>query len=234
MPLLGFAAVGIIQHTLVSYYDSISCIECNSYLGTSWSLLRDSGDKPMSAAVITEADVLNYGYMFAFYSAFQGFFTLALHCAELVASMNRDESTWRKCYTQHLYSPRPNALLRAATNWVTVILFIFKILLHWLFGNAISYAYNWGLFVRPPPFLYLSIGSLCLSVVLTFSCCQRPKGEQPATFGHVQTLVNLVDEWHLQMYWGDKGEGLDTDRVRHAGTASVPLGMIMKDVMYEG
>lgn len=50
----------------------------------------------------------------------------------------------------------------------------------------------------------------------------RPKGPQPATYGHIQTLADLIDDWSETIYWGDKGviSGLD---IRHAGTLHRPL-----------
>jgi hypothetical protein len=32
----------------------------------------------------------------------------------------------------------------------------------------------------------------------------RPRGPQPAAYGHLQTLPNLVDEWLPVMWWGHK------------------------------
>jgi len=40
----------------------------------------------------------------------------------------------------------------------------------------------------------------------------------PATFGHLQTIVDLVDKWDERMYWGDKS--IDDESVRHAGTSN--------------
>ncbi|OOF94532.1 hypothetical protein ASPCADRAFT_170546 [Aspergillus carbonarius ITEM 5010] len=217
---------------LFSSPDSVGCNGCNAYLGSNWNLLRDSGNTSMSAAIIAEYYPDLYGGLWILFAILQGTLTLVLHCAELVISASRDEDTWRQCYTQHVgKNARPNALIRAATSWTAVLLFLFKVVLHWLFGNAISYAYNWGIFIRPPPLLYLTIGSFLLSSFVSFICFRRPRGEQPSTFGHVQTLVNLVDVWHLQLFWGDKGVP-GSDGVRHAGTASKPLERVIMNEFY--
>jgi hypothetical protein len=96
-----------------------------------------------------------------------------------------------------------------------------------------TYIYNWGIFLRPPQLLYLSFGATVLATFTTFLGFQRPSGEQPATFGHVQNLVDLVNEWHLLLFWGDKGVSGEGE-FRHAGTASHPLDKIQKDALYEG
>ena len=59
----------------------------------------------------------------------------------------------------------------------------------------------------------------------------RPKGPQPATYGHIQTLADLIDDWRETMYWGDKGDisGLD---IRHAGTLHRPLKPPQSGVKY--
>jgi hypothetical protein len=212
------------------------CNGCNVYLGNNWNLLRDSGSAPMSAAIIVEYSPSIYGGLWIVFAILQGILTLALHCADLIIAVSRDEDTWRQCYAQTSIrgNLRPNALLRAATSWLAVLLFLLKVVLHWLFGNAISYAYNWGVFLRPPPLLYLSMGSFLLSAFVTYVCFRRPGGEQPATFGHIQTLVNLVDVWHLELFWGDKGAARDgPEGIRHAGTASRPLGEVIQGQLYE-
>jgi hypothetical protein len=79
-----------------------------------------------------------------------------------------------------------------------------------------------------------SFGATVLAGFTTFLSFQHPKGEQPATFGHNQTLMDLVDEWHLLLVWGDKGVSGEGEEIRHAGTASYPLDSIRKDALYEG
>ena len=237
LTVFSFVWFGVVQGTLVyktkNPTDGQPCNDCNAYLGSNWNLLPDQGKTPTSAAVIVEFSSSFYPGLFVLVCVLQGFLTLALHCAELITNLSRDEWTWRQCYSTHPYTFRPNALFRAATSWVAVTLFIMKAVLHWLFGKGMTYAYNWGIFLRPPQLLYLSLGATILAAFTTFLSFYRPKGEQPATFGHVQTLVDLVDEWHLRLFWGDKGARGEGE-VRHAGTSIFPLKTIMRHAMYEG
>src|ERR1700722_3745782 len=64
----------------------------------------------------------------------------------------------------------------------------------------------------------LSGGLVPVAVFVTFIAKRRPSGPQPAAYGHIQTLTDLVDEWLPTMYWGHKG---DDGVVCHAG-ASIP------------
>jgi len=66
--------------------------------------------------------------------------------------------------------------------------------------------------MRVPQIYYLSIGAAGLTRFVSVCVFWRPKGPQPATFGHIQTIVNLIVEWPGEgekMYWGRKTSGDD-------------------------
>ncbi|KAG2148052.1 hypothetical protein DEU56DRAFT_107625 [Suillus clintonianus] len=70
--------------------------------------------------------------------------------------------------------------------------------------------------------------------VFTVVALRRPRGPQPAAYGHLQTLANLVDEWSLVMWWGHKEDGIP---FCHAGTSddSLPAVKHVKmDCVYAG
>jgi len=54
----------------------------------------------------------------------------------------------------------------------------------------------------------LSIALFIFSSFFTFAALRRPCGPQPAAYGHLQTLANLVDEWSPVMWWGHKEDGI--------------------------
>jgi hypothetical protein len=63
------------------------------------------------------------------------------------------------------------------------------------------------------PHTVLQIWNLCFALFMfaclfTFVALRRPRGPQPAAYGHVQTLANLVDEWSPVMWWGHKEDGI--------------------------
>jgi hypothetical protein len=60
----------------------------------------------------------------------------------------------------------------------------------------------------------------------------RPKGFQPAAYGHVQTLTDLIDNWSKNMYWGHKSWG--EDWVAHAGTCGSRLLSVDDGALYAG
>jgi hypothetical protein len=64
--------------------------------------------------------------------------------------------------------------------------------------------------------LYLCVALFVLACFFTFVALLRPRGHQPATYGHLQTLANLVDEWSPVMWWGHKEDGIP---YCHAGIA---------------
>jgi len=212
------------------------CNGCGTYEGPNWNLIPDAGQVPTSTSVIVEYSAKMHVGLFIIIYIFQAFLTMALCCAELVMNLSRDEVSWRKCNSRTPYMARPSAVLRAMLSWSAVALFILKAVLHWLFGKGMAYAYNWGIFLRTPQLLYLAFGSVLLATLVVVVAFQRPKGPQPATYGHLQTLVDLVDEWHLMMFWGDKGlSGIsDVGDARHAGTSGLPLGDIVTEAHYLG
>jgi hypothetical protein len=62
--------------------------------------------------------------------------------------------------------------------------------------------------------IYLALGLLMFALVYTFIARRCPQGPQPAAYGHLQTLANLVDEWSPTMWWGHKA---DREIIYHAG-----------------
>jgi hypothetical protein len=75
-------------------------------------------------------------------------------------------------------------------------------------------------------YLVLSIFTECL-------IRHRPKGPQPVTYGDIQRLSFLIDDWdHEVLFWGDKGEV--TNRIRRAGTAGRPLSDVRLNAPYFG
>jgi hypothetical protein len=62
--------------------------------------------------------------------------------------------------------------------------------------------------------LYLAMALIVFAFACTCIVARCPRGPQPAAYGHLQTLANLVDEWSPTMWWGHKYE--DTE-IFHAG-----------------
>ena len=154
--------------------------------------------------------------------------TLTLHCAEVVVNMSRDEDMWRRACSKKGTRSSYGALgsIKAAFgSWKVLCLFSFKAITHWLFGICISESGN--LMYMSWEGLFSVVGVLlALALFLTYLVDRRPDGTQPATWGHLQTLVDLVDEWASDgkaMWWGDKGaQTKDSTKVnaRHTGTTT--------------
>jgi hypothetical protein len=134
--------------------------------------------------------------------------------------------------------------ISALLSWQNVVLFLLKAFLHWCFGQAIAFAYypadqdpdsdypitsltKWTyagdlvIAFRTGALLVYGGSAVLLAMFITYLALRKPKGPQPATWGHVQTLANLIDCWDVDengcFWWGDKG--VDEDAVRHAGTS---------------
>lgn len=176
-------------------------------------------------------------------TSLQLFLTLSLHLTELLVNLSRDDSTWRlatsKGGTQSSYDPL-GSIKSAVCSRQTVFLFTLKTLAYWLFGLAVN-TNGQSVYMNWQSILLLLAG---VSVVAAFSSLlawTQPSGSQPASFGHIQTLVDLIDDWNKQgqsMRWGDKGVAnislvAGHKVVRHAGTSTLSLECVKMVALYQ-
>ena len=185
-----------------------------------------------------------------------GSITLNLHVVELLVQCSRDESLWRQTTSAGGLGPsKYGALHIAFSTWQTIILFVSKTIIHWIFSLAFGIYYE-GVEIMLPQVCYTAVTLFLFSSLATFLALWRPKGPQPATFGHLPSLVDLIDVWpcrvgdkpdvehhrannaagHSQtsdtvtLYWGDKG--VNEDGSRRAGTAFARLEPIVMSDSY--
>ncbi|KAJ5369100.1 uncharacterized protein N7496_008860 [Penicillium cataractarum] len=92
--------------------------------------------------------------------------------------------------------------------------------------------YGGGVVMFAPQITYLAVLWALFMGFVWFVSCQKPAGYLPATYGHIKTVVELVDEWHPSMFWGDKGAGENGSR--HPGTAGCRLQPIEPSAPYMG
>lgn len=182
----------------------------------------------------------------------QGIQTIALHCLELLVNLSRDEGIWRQAYSDTKEAPGTqlimNPLHAAISSWENIFLFVSKALLHWIIGQSVipsvvieesknlesmasvavegvtslSFKNGFQFEMVYARLIIYAVLAIVVAAMATFLALRRPRGCQPATMGHLQTLVDLVDDWKTgegsRMWWGDKTQ-LETDEVRHAGTS---------------
>ncbi|KAG2345089.1 hypothetical protein BDR05DRAFT_881069, partial [Suillus weaverae] len=146
----------------------------------------------------------------------QGPLTIGLHCSELIANVIRDERQWRCATGRKGLRLATNPVKTIFTHPICLVLFVVKPFLHWMFGLSFittDYAYDGQLEGLAVIMLTAQIWNLCIALFIfacffTFVALRRPRGPQPAAYGHVQTLANLVDEWSPVMWWGHKDDGI--------------------------
>jgi len=144
------------------------------------------------------------------------------------------------------------ALSSALHSWEYAILFCFKPALHWIMGQSFSLLVltkepqDDSVDIGPPSMVHFAlvyprlviytILAIVLALFITYLALRRPQGPQPATWGHIQTLADLIDDWSPDengcFWWGDKG--VNDVGIRHAGTSSdkQSLGEIQMDADY--
>ncbi|QSS56465.1 hypothetical protein I7I53_04684 [Histoplasma capsulatum var. duboisii H88] len=203
----------------------------------SWSLLPNSQTPSLNMGWFVDGETLPasiFVWTFFFVSGLQTVITLALHCAELHVNCSNDETAWWLASSEGGLKRDRNILKKMGTSWQSITLFCFKPLIHWLYGLSMTVYFDSGFNMMPVQISYLTVGALCLALFATAIIFKPPKGPQPAAFGHLQTLANLIDEWPTKggrLYWGHKSE---EGSVAHAGTSSEKLGKINFGMLYAG
>ncbi|KAE9977693.1 hypothetical protein EG327_007650 [Venturia inaequalis] len=155
---------------------------------------------------------------------------LGLHCAEVLTEMSRDEAIWRKATTSGAY-PESEPLIQATLSWQCWLLFAFKSVVPWIFGYALETSIY--VFMSLLPLLTLAVLFLLLGLLTEFLVRHKLKGPQPATYGNIEALTALIDEWQDgKIFWGDKGPVTET--VRRAGTSGQRLADLQMSFLYQG
>ncbi|KAG2041100.1 hypothetical protein BDR03DRAFT_1024373 [Suillus americanus] len=172
-------------------------------------------------------------------AAIQGPLTLGLHCSEIIANVIRDERQWRCATGNKGLTMATNPMKTIFAHPICLVLFVAKPFLHWMFGLA----FNLDSASEAGQLAYLTVSmhvaqiwNLCIALFtlacfFTFVALRRPRGLQPAAYGHIQTLANLVDEWLPVMWWGHKEDGIP---YCHAGTSDHPLLDVKMNCVYAG
>ncbi|KAL6251159.1 hypothetical protein RBB50_001367 [Rhinocladiella similis] len=221
-----------------------------------WSLIPDWRDTTAFIGISTSLGQSFYTFgpwflcKYLLTCAFLGGITMDLHIVELFVQCSRDESLWRQVASAGgLDRSKDDAFQVAFRSWETIVLFIFKTAVHWIFSMAFG-PYWEGIEMRIPQICYTAVSLFLLSLLATYLALWKPIGPQPATFGHIPTLVDLIDVWpcrapndgcgndvegghkveHLKLFWGDKSEG--DDGFRRAGTDHAPLQPIVMTALY--
>ncbi|KAG1858950.1 hypothetical protein DFJ58DRAFT_290753 [Suillus subalutaceus] len=168
----------------------------------------------------------------------QGPLTLGLHCSELIANVIRDERQWRCATGIKGLRTATNPVKTTFTYSSCLILFVAKPFLHWMFGYSLrisghstSEEVTFAVVMFTAQIWNLCIALFIFTCFFTFVALRRPRGPQPAAYGHLQTLANLVDEWSPVMWWGHKEDGIP---YCHAGTSDHPLPDVKMDYVYAG
>lgn len=174
----------------------------------------------------TKDSLLPHFLVFLFGLAMQIIITFTFHCAGLIVNVFRDQRSWRAAAKRRGTPLGNDAIKSARTSLDWMFLFILKPIAQWLFG-AQGIAYRTERFgeieFNPIPFFVLAGVATLLTVFATCLVFRKQSGPQPATYCHLQTIVDCVDGWGKgdrdRLWWGYKGLG--ADRVGILGTSGI-------------
>ena len=97
------------------------------------------------------------------------------------------------------YKPA-NSLITVLTSPKSLFLLMLKLLIRWLYGLGFTIYYGWEIFLRTPQLQSLSVSLVILAIFATYLCFESPRAPPPATFGHIQTLVEFLDKYGPHLY----------------------------------
>ncbi|KAG1796083.1 uncharacterized protein HD556DRAFT_1441920 [Suillus plorans] len=223
---------------LVMYLRDRLFIYINPLTLQTWSFFQNSDGNYITYGV-PSGGIEWWILLFVIIAGVQGPLTLGLHCSELIVNVIRDERQWRCATKRQGLGVATNPLKPIFTHPLCLVLFIAKPFLHWMFGLSFDIstaAYNdtlnkFEIYMYTAQIWNLCIALFILACFFTFISLCRPHGPQPAAYGHLQTLANLVDEWSPVMWWGHKEDGIP---YCHAGTSDHPLPDVKMDCVYAG
>ncbi|KAG2028723.1 hypothetical protein BDR03DRAFT_594846 [Suillus americanus] len=203
-----------------------------------WSFLPN-GDSYITYG-ISGGNLQVWTLLFVSMTLVQGPLTLGLHCSELISNVIRDERQWRSATGRKGLRTAMSPVKTIFTHPICLVLFVAKPFLHWMFGLSFAVGNTAVDDQLLQPFIMMYIAQIWnLYIALFIFACffthvalRRPRGPQPAAYGHLQTLANLVDEWSPVMWWGHKKDGIP---YCHAGTSDKgPLPDVKMDCVYAG
>ncbi|KZP23075.1 hypothetical protein FIBSPDRAFT_1043204 [Athelia psychrophila] len=220
----------------------------------SWAFLPNENELSFGVAYLTThakeaASLPSWAWpsILLAFMAIQSGLTLALHYCEAIINTTRDEHIWRQAADDRGVAISQQWPLRAAlSSWRNVFLLVGKSFCHWIFGHSLTavgefaQSFDNSGALTGSNFLGIEVLATCAQVwylsavlvgfatVTTVMAKYKPRGPQPAAYGHFQTLADLIDEWPPErpipgykldpvLYWGHKR---DKDGVCHAGTSS--------------
>ncbi|KAK0559565.1 hypothetical protein OC844_004322 [Tilletia horrida] len=209
-----------------------------------WIYILRSGDDVASIAFDGTLDPetgksllpdLAFSKLFAIAAGPQMPLALLLHASERLVNCIRDEAAWRKmAHKRGTRRESANPLVAFLTSPPAVLLFLIKNIVHfsYIFTIQVSADRSTSKEVESIPGLDQAYFHPYFHPYIVTALAFWPrKGPQPATYGHLQTIVDLIDEWPKHgeetMYWGHKAGGTgwkETEPVNHAGVLSAALG----------
>ncbi|KAF7980040.1 hypothetical protein HWV62_39798 [Athelia sp. TMB] len=228
-----------------------------TFAETSWALSPNVATQAFSmvfseglSAQGSQTGYLPLGNWFGvFFVSFilQSFLTGMLMSVEMAINVTRDESDWRAA-TGRGGADVEDRIVHAINNWRSLFMLAAKPLLPWKMvvpGGEDYTSLQLTVSVNCPQTWYLAIAITCIACITTIITMYEPRGPQPAAYGHIQTLANLIDEWPDRrspgvLYWGQKdSESGGVLSHRHAGTRgglaipssiSRPSALLLSDV----
>jgi hypothetical protein len=123
----------------------------------------------------------------------QGYLAILMHCADTVVSVLNDEESWQYSMSglnkaRNAWSPR-----KYWVRWRSVLLFIAKSSVQWIFGIAVFVdVWFWVSFI---PLAVATTLVLLIAVLLELMTRVRPRGREPSTYGEFALMIKYMGKY---------------------------------------
>jgi hypothetical protein len=125
----------------------------------------------------------------------QGVLAFVMHCADTVVGTLNDESCWQDSYAK--YAEKPNAFIprKYRFRWRSIVLFLAKSVLQFVFGYAITIDIRLQVWFLP--LIVLTVTILLTTIMLEWVVRREPSAGGPTTYGEFRLLFNYIQRHHL-------------------------------------
>lgn len=122
----------------------------------------------------------------------QGYLALLMHCADTIVSVVNDEENWHYSMTGLEKKTGTWSPGKYWIRWRSVVLFVAKSSVQWIFGIAI-FVDVW-FWVSLVPLAVATTLVLIIAIMLHVMTRQQPAGDLPTTYGEFSLMLKYMSQ----------------------------------------
>jgi hypothetical protein len=125
----------------------------------------------------------------------QGALAFVMHCADVVVAFLNDEVSWQHAFARYAENPGDFVPRKYRLRWRSIVLFIAKSCLQWVFGYAVGIDIKF--MVSFVPLTVVTVIILLLAIMLESMVRHKPQKGGPTTYGEFHLLFIYISRYHF-------------------------------------